>query len=230
VTEPASVSSAAIGSRRTRLKVCGLRDPRQAAAIAAMGVDAIGVVAVQGSPRFLAVEHRPPLFAAARGAQPGVLGVLVTADPGDLELPTLLPDHGHQIVQLHGSESVARCQQLRDLLGPQVGLWKALRIRCPEDLQHAQAYAGVVEALLLDAWLPGQLGGTGHSIPLEWLEGFSPGLPWWLAGGITPERVQDVLKKSHPDGVDASSGVEARPGWKDLGRVRQLVDQVAASH
>ena len=225
----AATASGAPRPRRTRLKICGLRDPHQAAAIAAMGVDAIGVVAVPGSPRFLAVEERPALFAAARGGQAGVVGVLVTADPGVLEVPTLLPGHGHHIVQLHGSESVERCQFLRRQLGPEMGLWKALRIRAKEDLRRAQAYADVVDALLLDAWAPDQLGGTGQSIPLDWLEGFSPALPWWLAGGLTPETVAAVLEVCHPDGVDASSGVEERPGWKNLERVRQLVDQVAAS-
>ena len=227
MTESATASGAR-RPRRTRLKICGLRDPHQAAAIAAMGVDAIGVVAVPGSPRFLAAEHRPALFAAARGGQAGVVGVLVTADPGVLEVPTLLPGHGHQVVQLHGRESVERCESLRRQLGPEMGLWKALRIRAKEDLRRAQAYADVVDALLLDAWVPDQLGGTGQSIPLDWLEGFSPALPWWLAGGLTPETVAAVLEVCHPDGVDASSGVEERPGWKNLERVRQLADQVAA--
>lgn len=228
MTESASAAGAT-RPPRTHLKICGLRDPRQAASIAALGVDAIGVVAVPGSPRFLPVEHRPGVFAAARNDHPGVLGVLVTADPGDLEVPTLRPSGGHQVVQLHGSESLERCQRLRDLLGPEIALWKAVRIRSKDDLHRCQAYAGVVDALLLDAWVPGQLGGTGQSIPLDWLEGFSPSLPWWLAGGITPENVGSLLQVCHPDGVDASSGVEERPGWKNLERVRQLVDQVAAA-
>jgi phosphoribosylanthranilate isomerase len=224
-------SAAAPGPSRprlTRLKICGLRDPEQAAAIAAMGVDAIGVVAVPTSPRFLAVEDRPPLFAAARGARPGLLGVVVTADPGDQEIPTLLPAQGHQVVQLHGSESVEDCQHLRRQLGPEMLLWKALRIRSREDLQRARAYAGVVDALLLDAWVPDQLGGTGQAIPLSWLEGFCPSLPWWLAGGLTPETVAAAIEACHPHGVDASSGVEERPGWKNLARVRHLVDRVVA--
>ena len=89
----------------------------------------------------------------------------------------------------------------------------------------------MVDALLLDAWVPDQLGGTGHRIPIEWLEGFRPRLPWWLAGGITPERLPKALQAlaaAPPVGVDASSGVERAPGDKDLGRVKQLVAAVAA--
>ncbi len=212
--------------RAVRLKICGLRDPRQAAAIAAMGVDAIGVVGVPGSPRFLAADQRAALFAAARGGRDGVLGVLVTADPGEEDLPTLQADHGHQIVQLHGRESVERCQEIGLRLGPEVGLWKALRIRSRDDLRRAEDYAGVVQALLLDAWVPDQLGGTGQAIPISWLEGFSPTLPWWLAGGLNPDNVAGALRSCRPHGVDVSSGVEDRPGWKNLERVQHLINQL----
>ncbi len=228
MTESATAAGASL-PRHTRLKICGLRDPHQAAVIAAMGVDAIGVVAVPTSPRYLAVEDRQPLFAAARRVHEGLLGVVVTADPGDHEVSTLLPGQGHQVVQLHGSESVERCRQLRRQLGPEMRIWKALRVRSREDLQRAQSYAAVVDALLLDAWVPDQLGGTGQAIPLDWLEGFRPSLPWWLAGGLTPETVTAAIEACHPHGVDASSGVEERPGMKNLARVRQLVDLVASS-
>lgn len=193
-----------------------------------MGVEAIGVVAVPGSPRFLAVEDRSGVFAAARQGRPGVQGVLVVADPGDLEVPTLLPGNGHQVVQLHGNETVEDCRLLRQRLGPEIGLWKALRLRHKDDLERCKAYVGVVDALLLDAWMPDQLGGTGRSIPLGWLEGMSPSLPWWLAGGLTPETIQEVLEVVNPDGVDVSSGVEERPGWKNLERVEQLLAQMGS--
>ena len=194
-----------------------------------MGVEAIGVVAVPGSPRFLPIDHRAEVFAAARANHPAILGVLVVADPGDLELPSLQAEQGHQIVQLHGGESVERCQVLRERLGPEVGLWKALRIRSREDLLACQRYADVVDAVLLDAWMPGVFGGTGRSIPLDWLQAWTPCQPWWLAGGLTAESVRDVLQVVHPDGVDVSSGVEERPGWKNLERVKQFLAGVEAS-
>lgn len=223
-----SISPQPAAAERIRLKICGLREPDQAAAIAAMGVDAIGVVAVQGSPRFLPEEQRLPLFAAARSSHAGCFGVLVVADPADADLPALAAGHGHQVVQLHGGETVERCHQLRRALGGEVALWKALRIRSPEDLQRCGAFGEAVDALLLDAWVPGQLGGTGCPIPLDWLEGFAPNLPWWLAGGISPETVAGVLQRVHPQGLDASSGVERQPGCKDLQRVRNLLERMGA--
>jgi phosphoribosylanthranilate isomerase len=216
---------------RPWLKVCGLRSPEQAAAVAALAVDAIGVIAVPASPRWLQPQARPALFAAMAAARPACLGVLVVVDPADADLAVLGAGWGHSVLQLHGSETPQRCLELRAALGPDIGLWKALRIRSRADLEQAEAYASAVDALLLDAWVPDQLGGTGHRIPIEWLEGFRPRLPWWLAGGIRADRVAPALTAlaaAPPDGLDASSGVERAPGDKDLRRVADLVAAVAA--
>lgn len=213
-------------ARETQLKICGLKDPAQAWAIAAAGADAIGVVAVPGSPRFLPLDQRPALFAAMGRGDPACLGVLVVVDPSDGDLFELDSRHGHHVVQLHGNESPERCRELSKALGSEISLWKALRIRSPEDLQRCELYGDVVDALLLDAWVPDQLGGTGHQIPLSWLAAFAPQLPWWLAGGISPETVGSVLQQVTPRGLDASSGVEERPGWKNLQRVHKLIDAV----
>lgn len=211
---------------RPWLKVCGLRQPDQAAAVAALGVDALGVIAVATSPRWLAPQARPALFAAMAEARPACLGVLVVANPSDEELAQLMPGRGHQVVQLHGDETPDRCRLLREQVGQTVGLWKALRIRTQADLERVEAYTPWVDALLLDAWVPDQLGGTGHRIPIDWLAGFRPPLPWWLAGGISPERAAPVLEalvEAPPAGLDASSAVERAPGDKDLQRVAALV-------
>lgn len=206
------------------LKICGLRDPEQAAAVARLGVDAIGVIAVPGSPRFVEPGQRSALFATIQATAPLCQRVLVVADPEDGQLPQFAGNQGHGVVQLHGSETPERCRQLRANLGCTV--WKALRIRSPDDLLRAGDYAPMVDALLLDAWVPDQLGGTGHRIPGEWLEGFTPPLPWWLAGGIRADRVAPLLARLTPTGLDASSGVERAPGDKDLALVQDLVDAV----
>jgi phosphoribosylanthranilate isomerase len=77
--------------------------------------------------------------------------------------------------------------------------------------------------LLLDAWVADQLGGTGQRLPLEWLQGFNPGVPWWLAGGIASHTIADILSQVRPDGLDVSSAVEKSPGDKDLQGVADLV-------
>ena len=61
---------------------------------------------------------------------------------------------------------------------------------------------------------------------MEWLREFRCGRPWWLAGGITPERMDSLRGAVNPDGFDASSGVEDAPGVKNLVRVEDLVRAV----
>lgn len=214
-----------LGQRRLPLlKICGLRQPDQAAAIAGMGVAAIGVIAVESSPRFVPPERRSELFLAAKTAGPSSLGVLVVANPLAADLEWLGCGQGHDILQLHGQESVERCQELRRSLG--VKVWKALRLRDRTDLTKAAHYAPHVDGLLLDAWVADQLGGTGQRLPLEWLQGFKPEVPWWLAGGVSSHAVGEILSQVRPDGLDASSAVEKSPGDKDLKRVADLVRAV----
>jgi len=206
------------------LKICGLRQPDQAAAIAGMGVAAIGVIAVEYSPRFVPPERRAELFLAAKTARPACLGVLVVADPQPADLDWLGSGRGHDILQLHGQESAERCQELRQSLG--VKVWKALRLRDRSDLNRAADYAHHVDGLLLDAWAADQLGGTGQRLPLTWLQGFKSEVPWWLAGGIASDALPEILARVRPDGLDVSSAVEKSPGDKDLEGVAKLVRAV----
>lgn len=206
------------------LKICGLRQPDQAAAIAGMGVAAIGVIAVESSPRFVPPERRAELFLAAKTARPACLGVLVVADPQPADLDWLGSGRGHDILQLHGQESAERCRELRQSLG--VKVWKALRLRDRSDLNRAADYAHHVDGLLLDAWAADQLGGTGQRLPLTWLQGFKSEVPWWLAGGIASDALPEILARVRPDGLDVSSAVEKSPGDKDLEGVAKLVRAV----
>ena len=147
--------------------------------------------------------------------------MLVVADPGDNELEDMASTRGHQVLQLHGAETPQRCQELRRRLGLQI--WKALRIRNQAELTKSLTYVDSVDSLLLDAWVENKLGGTGQTIPISWLKGFNPGLPWWLAGGITAERIHRLIEELNPTGFDVSSGVENSPGDKSIGLIQQII-------
>jgi phosphoribosylanthranilate isomerase len=84
-----------------------------------------------------------------------------------------------------------------------------------------------VDTLLLDAYHPQLLGGTGKTLNWETLQNFCPSIPWFLAGGLTPENVLDALSQLQPSGIDLSSGVERAPGDKDLDKVAQLFEQLS---
>ena len=208
------------------LKICGLTQTDQALAIAAMGVDAIGVIGVADTPRFVEATARRNLFKALASAAADVQRVWVVAEPDDASLDEALAGEGApNVVQLHGEESPERCRSLKQHY-PQVQWWKALRLRSSADLKKLTPYVNHVDALLLDAWSPDQLGGTGHRLPLDWLAETELPLPWWLAGGISAEWVPELLSRVDPHGLDASSRLETAPGRKDLSRVEALVNVV----
>ena len=212
------------------LKICGLTDCDQACEIAAMGVDAIGVIGVPDTPRFVEPNQRRAIFQKLARDHPDLKRVWVVADPSDEQLAAALSGEGQpSVVQLHGEESPQRCAELRRLY-PGIKWWKALRLRGEEDLNGIDAYTASVDALLLDAWSPKQLGGTGHRLDPAWLERMETRigrtLPWWLAGGISDEWVPTLLHQVSPFGLDASSRVELSPGVKDLRRVKALVEAV----
>ena len=208
------------------LKICGITDMDQALAIARLGVQAIGVIGVPNTPRYVEPPQRRALFDVLEEQHPQLNRVWVVANPEDAALEEALNGAGQpSVVQLHGTESIERCQALKQRY-PRQQWWKALRVREPDDLHQLQQYAPWVDALLLDAWAADQLGGTGHRLPLDWLSDTELAVPWLLAGGVSVEWVPELLSRVTPQGLDASSRLEERPGWKNLDKVQALVEAV----
>lgn len=212
-------------SRPLRVKICGITQPDQGRAIAQLGVSSLGFICVAASPRYVApeqiraiVEALPPEAAVDR------VGVFVDAAIAEIERVVAIAQL--TTVQLHGNESPAFCQQVRDAL-PQVELIKALRVREAATLDLAHAYALHIDTLLLDAYHPHLYGGTGATLDWAMLRDFKPDCPWLLAGGLTPDNVQHALQAARPDGIDLSSGVERSPGDKDLRLVKRLLGAIA---
>ncbi|WP_448534472.1 phosphoribosylanthranilate isomerase [Parathermosynechococcus lividus] len=201
------------------VKICGLTQAEQAVAIAQMRVSALGFICVPSSPRYIP----PPAIAAITQQLPEtVLTVAVVANPTLEALDSLIHRSNVKAIQLHGHESPAFCQQVQQHY-PHVQIIKALRVKSKDTLASIPHYIPYVTRLLLDAYHPQQLGGTGT--PFDWrlLQHLSIACPWWLAGGITPENCRQAIAQTHPHGIDLSSGVEISPGIKDLGRVATLL-------
>jgi phosphoribosylanthranilate isomerase len=194
-------------------------NPEQAKAVARLGVHGLGFICVPGTARHIDNTRLRGIIAQL---PPFVERVGVFADATLETIYETVTSTGLSAVQLHGQESPEFCAELAQRL-PGASLIKAIRVREPEDLSHVQAYVGVVQAVLLDAYHSEQLGGTGRTIAWEWLKDFHPNVPWILAGGLKPENLGEALSMVQPDAVDLSSGVENRPGDKDLGRVAQVV-------
>ncbi len=210
-----------------RVKICGITQPDQGQAIAAAGADLLGFICAPESPRYVTPEQiRLVVEGLPRHAATGQIlcdrvGVFVNASLDTIQATVAIARLN--IVQLHGSESPAFCQQLRQEL-PDIQQIKAIRVRSEADLKQAEPYQDAVDWLLLDAYHPHLAGGTGQTIDWELLRSFRPAVPWLLAGGLTPENVLQAVRQLDPTGIDLSSGVEHSPGIKDLLKVAQLFD------
>lgn len=203
-----------------RIKICGITKPEQGVAIARMGATALGFICVPASARYVtAVQIR----AAIARLDPGLVDRIgVFANSTSEEICQVFQDAGLTGVQLHGDESPKDCDRLRGLLPDGTEIIKAIRVRTTADLDRASSYINCVDTLLLDAYHPGMLGGTGKQLDWGSLQQFKPGCPWLLAGGLTPDNIMEALTQVKPSGIDLSSGVERSPGDKDLTKVAQL--------
>src|SRR5262249_44326629 len=88
------------------------------------------------------------------------------------------------------------------------------------------------DAVLIDARVAGQYGGTGTTAPWHLLEDFRPGVPLILAGGLTPENVAEAGRRVRPYAVDVARGGESSPGIKDPEKMRRFIGNAreAAAH
>lgn len=208
-----------------RVKICGITRLEQGRSIAQMGASALGFICVERSPRYVRPEQIRAVSEGLLTEGYGCDRVGVFADVEVAEIVRVVEIGLLNAVQLHGNESPEFCQQVRSAL-PTVELIKAFRVRSAETLESVRQYEAVVDTLLLDAYDPNLLGGTGHTIDWSMLQGFRSDCAWLLAGGLTPENISDALERLTPDGIDLSSGVEVAPGNKDLQKVERLFEKL----
>ncbi len=213
-----------------QVKICGITTVDQGEAIAQLGATALGYICVKKSPRYITPENITPITAAVSQSVPDVEHFGVFANAPLSEILAITQKAGLTVIQLHGDETPALCRLLRDALAysnlPDVKVVKAIRVRTNDDLETALSYEPAVDMLLLDAYHPEQLGGTGETLDWRSLKSFSPSCPWFLAGGLTPDNILTALAQLSPNGIDLSSGVERSPGDKDLSKVSQLFEQL----
>ena len=208
-----------------RVKICGLTQTQQAIETVNLGASSIGFICVKRSPRYITPQKIKEIVLSLPSH---VDKVGVFADSDLAEITQVVTISGLTSVQLHGAELPDLCDRLRQELPNNTELIKAFRIKTAASLQDTELYANLVDTLLLDAYHPQILGGTGHTIDWSDLKQFKPSLPWMLAGGLNPNNLNDALSRLQPDGIDLSSGVERSPGDKDIQKVKQLFQQLAS--
>jgi phosphoribosylanthranilate isomerase len=212
-----------IPRRGTRIKICGVTLPDDAARIAAAGIDFIGFNFWPRSKRYVDPERAPLLAAAARGAgTPKVVGVFVDAEID--EILAVCARVELDIIQLHGDEDVDTCANVAAAVYRPV--WKAIAVSSFRDVDRLDLWP--VDAILLDAATPGR-GGAGASFDHQLAADARTHYPerrFVLAGGLDPANVALAIAAVDPWAVDVASGVEAGPGIKDPAKLAAFVAAV----
>jgi phosphoribosylanthranilate isomerase len=209
-----------------RVKICGVTRPADVAACAAAGADAVGINFHPGSARYVDPRSAQPLL---RAVPPLLAPVGVFVGLPFRQVAALAYQLGLRGVQWHGEHGEPEDPFPFSFV-------PAFRVRDRDSLAEITAYLDRCRALgrlpaaiLVDAYVEGQHGGTGQTAPWDVLADFKPGVPLILAGGLTPENVTDAVRTVRPDGVDVASGVESAPGRKDADRVRAFVANARAA-
>ncbi len=211
---------------KTLVKICGITSIEQAVQVAELGTNAIGIISVNESPRYISPEKKKEIFKTLKDLYPNIDRVSVVKDsPIDSIIKGFLGEPNENIIQLHGDEDIDYCQKLKQKV-PNIFLWKAFRIKNKEDLNKIKPYENFVDAILLDSWNEETYGGSGKRIEQKYLEDISFSKPWWIAGGVSTEWIDVILKKIKPNGIDISSSIETAPGIKDLEKTKQIIKEI----
>ena len=207
----------------TLVKICGLTSEEQALQVAKLGAPAIGVISVEESPRYISAEIKKKIFSSLENFYPKIERVSVVKNcPIDLIIKNFLGKPSESIIQLHGDEDIDYCKKIREKI-PNIGLWKAFRIKTEKDLDKIKPFEDFVDAILLDSWNKETYGGSGEKINSIYLKNLQFSKPWWLAGGISIEWIDEILTEIKPDGIDISSSIEISPGLKDMKKTETLI-------
>lgn len=195
----------------TKIKICGLMTPQDAAFVNAVQPDFAGMILSPGFRRTVTRETAAAIRKALDAAIPAV-GVFVDADPADIA--AYVNSGIIQTVQLHGHEDAAYIEKLRQMTDAHI--FQAFRIRSAADVQQAEQ--SPADMILLDS-------GTGTGKVFDWSLLSDIRRPYLLAGGLHPGNVAEAVAALHPAGFDVSSGVET-DGRKDFTKIQAFVRAV----
>jgi phosphoribosylanthranilate isomerase len=200
----------------TGVKICGITNLEDAEASTLAGADAIGFIFYPESPRCITPDRAREIS----GKLPGrVCRVGVFVDQEAEGVRRIAQICGLDFIQLHGNESPDYCRAF----SPSV-LIKAVSIQKEEDLALLKDYP--VRAILADAHDPVRRGGTGKTCDWNLARKAGERHRLILSGGLNPQNILPAIETVRPLAVDIGSGVEARPGKKDPGKIKELMAAV----
>ncbi|MCM8829411.1 MAG: phosphoribosylanthranilate isomerase [Candidatus Omnitrophica bacterium] len=204
------------------IKICGFTRRKDIDEAVALGVRIIGLNFYHKSPRYIPVDKAKEILINL-DKNIKVIGVFV--EPNEKYLFQVTDTLHLSGVQLHGDEPPSLVEKIKREF-PEKIVIKALRVKDKKGLEEGMKRYSP-NFFLLDTYDVAIYGGTGKRISYSLLE--NTYIPWgkvFLAGGITPNNIKEVISKFHPYGIDVASGVESAPGIKDKNKIKLLLKNV----
>ena len=207
----------------TQAKICGINSRDAVRESIDGGADFVGLVFYPRSPRAVTAIEAAQLV---HGIPDHVSKVGLFVDLGDDMMTAILSQVSLDLLQLHGAETPARVQEIRQLTN--IPVMKAIRVATESDITEANSYVDVADRILFDAKAPPDMKGAlpgGNAVTFDWnlLAGRKWPCPWMLSGGLHAGNVAAAIATSGTPSVDVSSGVESSPGIKDSARIRKFL-------
>lgn len=198
----------------TRVKICGITNRDDARVAAEAGADMIGLIFYPPSPRYVTSEQARTIIESLSPTFP-VVGVFVNET---LEtMVRVARESGVQMVQLHGEESPEMCRELP---------WRVVKtFRFTAHMRPEMMADYAVEAFLIEGFHANFYGGVGSRADWQQVATLHAYGRIILAGGLTPDNVEEAVRVVQPYAVDVGSGVEAVPGKKDWQKVRTFISR-----
>ncbi len=192
------------------VKICGITNHDDLEAVISLGGDVAGFILAE-SPR----KVEPEFIESCRSYDILKVGVVVL-DREELlpgEIVALLKSGALDAVQFHGNELPSEYLKWPG--------YKAVRIKDADSVDEAGSLPG--PAVLIDAFSRDAHGGTGKRIETELVRKVAKQQSLWLAGGLNPGNIYDIINGFSPELIDISSGVESAPGIKDHFKMIRLL-------
>ena len=205
---------------KTKIKVCGLKNPFEVRCAADYGANWYGMIFEKNSPRFINYKQAEVLLNSTPDC---IEPVAVTVNPSNLVVKDL-NELGFKYIQLHGNESINFCISLKKKFN--LKIIKAISVKTLKDLEYVDSYKNTVDWILFDYKDDLLAGGTGKSFNWSLLDKSSLNFNWILSGGLDYNNIELALKSTRTKAVDVSSGVEIKKGIKSTEMIKKFCNKI----
>jgi phosphoribosylanthranilate isomerase len=202
-----------------KIKVCGLKDPENIKAVAALSPDYMGFIFYGPSPRSVNALS----IGALSNIPARVNKTAVFVNESQENITGLIEKFDFDTIQLHGAESPEFCNTFKN----QVQVIKAFGISNSFNFDQLKAYDGKIDFFLFDSKTDIH-GGSGKTFDWTMLDQYNLDMPFFLSGGISPDNLEEIKNIAHPQfyGADLNSRFESSPGIKDINKLEKAFDSI----